>query len=69
MIQIKKFEAMETECQTPDAVYNIKINDKSVLCNVELPFPIELSEEEAKQLESNIHNAMELVLSKYFNKR
>ena len=69
---MKKFsslsESMETPCQTPNAVYNIEINDKSVKCSVDLPFKIDLSEEEAKELEINIHNAMELVLSKYFTK-
>lgn len=61
MRRIKKFEAMETECQTPDAVYNIKIGDRSVSCNVELPFNLEMDEDGAKELESNIHNAMEMV--------
>lgn len=68
MIQIKKFEAMKTECQTPDAVYTIKIGDKTISCSVKLPFDLDLDEGEAKVLESNIHNSMELVLSKYFVK-
>jgi hypothetical protein len=31
MKHIKKFEAMETECQTPDALYHIEINDDELL--------------------------------------
>jgi len=67
-MRIKKFtEALKTECQTPEAVYNIEINNKSVSVEVELPMELDISEDEAKLLESNIHNMMELVLSKYFN--
>lgn len=66
---VKKFtEALKTKCQTPDAQFNIKINDDKVSVEVELPMKLDLSEDEAKLLESNIHNAMELVLSKYFVK-
>jgi hypothetical protein len=67
MSQIRKFtEAVKTKCQTPDAQFNIEINDKSVSVKVELPMKLDLSESEAKLLESNIHNAMELVLAPYF---
>jgi hypothetical protein len=69
MSQIRKFtEAVKTKCQTPDAQFNIEINDKSVSVKVELPMELDLSESEAKLLESNIHNAMELVLAPYFIK-
>ena len=66
MIHIKKFEAIKTDCQTPDAIYSIEIGDKSIFCKVDIPFSLNLDEEEAILLENNIHNAMELVLSKYF---
>ena len=69
---MKKFssisESIKTPCQTPGAVFNIDINDESVTCKVELPFSLDLSNDEAKELEGNIHNAIELVLSKYFKK-
>jgi hypothetical protein len=39
-----------------------------VSVEVELPMELDLTEEEAKLLESNIHNAMELVLAPYFLK-
>lgn len=69
MKHLKKFnEAIETECQTPDAVYNISIDTKSIDCKVDLPFDLELSDEEAAELEANIHNMLEITLGKYFNK-
>ncbi len=68
-MKIRKFnEAVKTKCQTPDAQFNIEISDKSVSVKVELPMELDLSESEAKLLESNIHNAMELVLAPYFIK-
>ena len=58
--------ATKTKCQTPNAVFHIKINTKSIQCKVNLPFELELPINEAKQLEANIHNVLEIVLSKYF---
>jgi hypothetical protein len=66
---VRKFtEAVKTECQTPDAIFKIEIKDVKVSVEVELPMSLDLTEEEAKLLESNIHNAMELVLAPYFKK-
>jgi len=69
---MKKFsslsEAVKTPCQTPDAVFHIEIKDKSIECSIDLPFKLDLSEKEDKELEGNIHNAIELALSKYFVK-
>jgi hypothetical protein len=61
-------EALKTECQTPDTKYTIKITDTKLSINIALPMKLELSEKEAKLLENNLHNAMELVLAPYFNK-
>jgi hypothetical protein len=61
-------EAVKTPCQTPEAVFHVHINEDSIKCEVDLPFDLELSEDEAKELEGNIHNALELALSKYFIK-
>jgi hypothetical protein len=67
MNHIRKFnEAVKTECQTPDAQFNIEINDNKVSVQVDLPMKLDITEEEAKLLESNIHNVMELVLAPYF---
>lgn len=57
---------MPTRCQTPDAVFHIKIGDREVSVAVDLPFPLGLTEEEAAILEANVHNAFELVLAPYF---
>lgn len=69
MKHIKKFkEAIKTECQTPGAVYQTDISEDSLTLVVKLPMELDLTEDEAKLLESNIHNAMELVLAPYFKK-
>jgi hypothetical protein len=68
-MKIRKFtESVKTECQTPEANYNIEINDDKISVEVELPMKLDLTEDEAKLLESNIHNVMELVLAQYFKK-
>ncbi len=61
-------EAAKSDCQTNDAVYGFEINsDKDkVSIEVELPMPLDIDTREEKNLEKNAHNAMELVLSKYF---
>lgn len=61
-------EALKTKCQTEDAVYNIEIKPKSLDMNITLPFELDLNEGEAELLEANLHNVIEIVLSKYFNK-
>jgi hypothetical protein len=60
-------EALETKCQTPDAMYHTKIDGKTVSISVDLPF--EIDPKDSKLLEANIHNAMELVLRGYFDKK
>jgi hypothetical protein len=67
MKHIKRFnEAQETKCQTPDVVYNISISDEKISITLDLPKSLQLDGEEAELLESNIHNSLEIVLSKYF---
>lgn len=69
LVILDKFnESIETECQTPGSVYNIDIRDNSVSIKVDLPMELTLSAEDAVTLEANLHNAVELVLNKYFNK-
>ena len=60
--------AIPTKCQTSGADFMISIGETTVICFVEIPFDLELSEEEAVELEANVHNAMELVLKPYFKK-
>ena len=69
MRHIKKFnEAVRTECQTGGAVYKIDISEDNITAVVNLPFELQLDKDEAKLLESNIHNALELVMAPYFKK-
>ena len=48
------------------AIYNTEITSQRVSVSVELPFKLEISEEEAKLLDALIHNQLELVLRPYF---
>ncbi len=61
--------AVKTICQTPGAVFHTTINKKTVSCTVDLPTPLNLTESQAQLLDSNIHNAMELVLAPYFTEQ
>lgn len=66
-MRIKRFnEAQKTECQTPDMIYDISINDNNIEIKLELPFTLDIEVKEAELLEKNLHNAIELVMSRYF---
>ena len=69
MKHLKRFEALKTTCQTPEANFSISIKKDSVKCEVKLPFDLDISEKEAEDLEKNIHNSLETVLAKYFIKK
>jgi hypothetical protein len=56
----------EHECKTPDAIFSSHIEDDEVSMSVKLPFKLDLTKEEADDLEAEIHYAFEKVLSKYF---
>jgi len=58
--------ANETRCLTPDAIYHIGIYPKLIFAKIELPLELDIDEEEAKVLETLIHNQIELVLRSYF---
>lgn len=57
--------AIETKCQTPGAQFHISIQPDQVAITVDLPHSLDLDENQATLLESNIHNAIELVLSRF----
>jgi hypothetical protein len=61
--------AIKTACQTPGAQFHTKIASKSVEVKVDLPSELKLTKKEAQTLDSNLHNALELVLAPYFIKR
>jgi hypothetical protein len=56
--------AKKTKCQTPGAFFTICISSSRVKCKVELPIKLNLTENEAKVLET-IHDAMEIILAQY----
>lgn len=60
--------AKKTPCQTPGAQFHIRISQKKVECKIDLPLELNLTEEEAIVLDTNLHNALELVLARYFVK-
>lgn len=60
--------AIETECQTNGAVFHTEISDRSISVKVDFGRTIYLTQEEAELLESNLHNAVELVLAPYYAK-
>jgi len=60
--------AIPTTCQTPGAIFHTSIQPNCVSVTIELPFKLQLTEEEAFVLETNLHNMTELVLAQYFNK-
>lgn len=58
--------ARETQCQTPGCQYSIQIDQTSVAITVK-PLPIsQLDAAQAELLENNLHNALEMVLARYF---
>lgn len=58
--------ANQTTCQTPGAQFHVHISEDKIEASVDLPMQLNLTEEEAKLLDANIHNALELVLARYF---
>lgn len=58
--------AIKTVCQTPGAIFHTKIKPKTIECKVDLPYPLDLTEEQAKLLEANLHNILEIALARYF---
>lgn len=58
--------AKETPCQTPGTNFTTIFAGNQIIITVELPWGMGFSEEQAKLAEANIHNALELVLARYF---
>lgn len=59
-------EALETPCQTPGVEYNINISENKINIEIDLQTSLNIDENEAEILEANIHNSIEVILSKYF---
>ena len=60
-------EQNATRCLTSGAQFHISINPSNVGIDVDLPFQLNLDENQAIEMETLLHNAIELVLSRYWN--
>jgi hypothetical protein len=58
--------ANSTKCLTDGAIYKTAITNMRVSATVELPFILDISEQEAEILETLIHNQLETLLRPYF---
>lgn len=58
--------AVATECQTSGATYFTRITSEALAVTVDFGRMLELGEEDAAELEANVHNALELVLARYW---
>lgn len=61
-------EQNQTPCLTSGAIFNTHIEPKDVGINVNLPFELDIDEDEAFRLETLLHNAVEMILRPYFIK-
>ena len=67
-IKKKLQEQNATECLTSGAQFHTYIDNKDVGINVDLPFELSIDENEAADLETLLHNAVEMILRPYFKK-
>jgi hypothetical protein len=58
--------AQKTKCLTPETIFHTAISERSISVKADLPFKLDISEEEAETLERLLHNQIEIVLSRYF---
>lgn len=61
-----KITPLLEKCLTPGARYHFKIGDGEVSCEVNHKNISVHTEKQAKQLEDELHDALEAVLSKFF---
>jgi len=61
--------AQETKCLTSGAIFHTAINENDVSVKVDLPFKLDISDEEASILERLLHNQIEVVLRYYYETR
>jgi hypothetical protein len=58
--------AMSTGCQTPGAQFHTHITNRMMTVSVDFGRELNLTEEEAKLLETNAHNQLELAIALTF---
>lgn len=61
--------AVSTGCQTPGAQFHTHIGSRSATVTVDFGRSISLTDAQAGELEANLHNAVELVLARYYPAR
>lgn len=61
--------ANSTKCLTSGAIFSTHIKEDKISVNISLPFSIDLTKDEAVELETLMHNQMEIVLRPYFDKK
>jgi len=61
--------AQETKCLTSGAIFHTAISERDISVKVDLPFKLEISDEESSILERLLHNQIELVLRYYYEDR
>ena len=61
--------ANSTKCLTSGAWFHIGVSEDGITAKVALPFKLDIDEEEAKIIETLVHNQLELVLRSYFEAR
>lgn len=59
-------EQNSTKCLTSGAYFDTHIEPKRISISVDMPFELDIDEEEAEELETLLHNVVELVMSRYF---
>ena len=59
-------EQNATRCLTSGAYFDTRIEPSRVSVAVDMPFEMDIDELEAEELETLLHNAVELVMSRYF---
>jgi hypothetical protein len=57
--------AEKTRCLTPGVIYHTFIQPERIGISATLKTPVVLSEEDAKELETLLHNQVELVLAAF----
>lgn len=60
--------AVETKCLTPGGKFHVHILPSEVSVRVEIPGELNISDEQAKDLDSILHNVVELALAPYWNR-
>jgi len=70
---LKKLRHIEdgslTGCQAPSANFHFHIGDRFINIKVMAPFDLNLSEDEAKTIEDQVHNLLELLLAPKFKEK